>query len=207
MFRLVKTDGTEIGITDTPRFIKRDATTGVFVTADESEAVGIAFKGKPYNLFGHDEIQDAPVVLLVKFNIGDIVREQRDVSSIMFVAMAERGDLDEVTAAEHTDTFENWVPGTAYSVGQIRKSGKSLYRCIQAHTSQADWAPEKTPALWKKIGDPAEEWPEWSRPLGAHDAYEKGAKVTYNGEHWTSTVDANVWTPGEYGWQKEEAAA
>lgn len=34
------------------------------------------------------------------------------------------------------------------------------------------------------------------------DAYNKGDKVTYNGKHWVSTADANVWQPGVYGWDK-----
>ena len=36
--------------------------------------------------------------------------------------------------------------------------------------------------------------------LGAHDAYEQGAKVSHNGKHWISDVAANVWEPGVYGW-------
>ena len=57
-----------------------------------------------------------------------------------------------------------------------------------------------TPALWSKVGDPAEEWPAWSQPLGAHDAYNAGDKVSHNGKHWTSDTDGNVWEPGVYGW-------
>lgn len=55
-------------------------------------------------------------------------------------------------------------------------------------------------SLWTPVSDPAEEWPEWSQPVGAHDAYSKDAKVSHNGKHWTSTVDSNVWEPGVYGW-------
>ena len=55
-------------------------------------------------------------------------------------------------------------------------------------------------SLWVSISDPAEEWPEWSQPLGEHDAYSKGAKVSHNGKHWISDLDANVWEPGQYGW-------
>ena len=55
-------------------------------------------------------------------------------------------------------------------------------------------------ALTAVTGDPAEEWPEWSQPLGAHDAYKTGDKVSHSGKHWTSTVDGNVWEPGVYGW-------
>ena len=48
-----------------------------------------------------------------------------------------------------------------------------------------------------------------TRPLGAHDAYSKGAKVSHNGKKWTSDSDGNVWEPGVYGWTEyvEPAAA
>ena len=75
---------------------------------------------------------------------------------------------------------------------------------IQAHTSQADWPPPAAPALWAVTSDPADEWPEWSQPLGAHDAYQKGDKVTHNGKHWVSGADGNVWEPGVYGWELAE---
>lgn len=56
--------------------------------------------------------------------------------------------------------------------------------------------------MWTQIGNPLEEFPDWVQPLGAHDAYSKGAKVSHNGEKWTSDVDGNVWEPGVYGWTK-----
>ena len=42
----------------------------------------------------------------------------------------------------------------------------------------------------------------WLQPTGAHDAYNKGAKVTHNGKTWKSTLDANVWAPGVGGWRE-----
>ena len=39
---------------------------------------------------------------------------------------------------------------------------------------------------------------------GAHDAYEKGYKVSHNEKHWISDVDGNVWEPGVYGWTQAE---
>ena len=59
-----------------------------------------------------------------------------------------------------------------------------------------------TPALWSKIGDPAEECQAWSQPLGAHDAYSAGDKVSHNGKRWVSDLDGNVWEPGTYGWSE-----
>ena len=85
--------------------------------------------------------------------------------------------------------------------GNIRLYGGALYRCVQAHTSQDDWTPDQAASLWTSIADPAEEWPAWSQPIGAHDAYMTGDKVSYEDKHWVSTVDGNVWAPGAYGWE------
>ena len=123
-------------------------------------------------------------------------------SSIAFITLAETGPIDEVTAPEHLDLFSPWTPGISYEPGNIRSYEENLYRCVQAHTSQDDWTPDKVPALWTKIGDPTVEYPEWSQPVGAHDAYAKGDKVSHNNKHWQSTVDGNVWQPGVYGWDE-----
>lgn len=123
-------------------------------------------------------------------------------TTIAFVTLAESGNIDDVTAVEHTSLFAPWAASVAYKVGNIRSYEENLYRCVQAHTSQDDWTPDKVPALWTKIGDPTVEYPEWSQPVGAHDAYAKGDKVSHNNKHWQSTVDGNVWQPGVYGWEE-----
>lgn len=92
----------------------------------------------------------------------------------------------------------------AYKVGQIRRYNGALYKCVQDHTSQAEWTPDTASSLWAGTSDPAEEWPAWSQPVGAHDAYSSGAKVSHNGKHWISSVDNNVWEPGVYGWTEQE---
>lgn len=40
--------------------------------------------------------------------------------------------------------------------------------------------------------DPADEWPEYKQPTGAHDAYHVGDKITYNGKHYTCIYDGCV---------------
>lgn len=97
--------------------------------------------------------------------------------------------------------IEPWSPETAYAVDTRVQYRGGLYRCVQAHTSQEDWAPDITPALWTRMS--LEEWPEWVQPTGVHDAYNTGDKVRHNGKHWVSEVDANVWEPGVYGWSEE----
>ena len=130
---------------------------------------------------------------------GDLESAQ-SAANITFVALAESGGLDEVTASEHAELFAEWAYPIAYTVGQLRRYNGTLYKCVQAHTSQADWTPDTAVSLWSVAADPAEEWPAWSQPVGAHDAYAKGDKVSHNGKHWTSSVDSNVWEPGVYGW-------
>lgn len=123
-------------------------------------------------------------------------------SAVAFVALCEVGTLDTVTASEHAELFAEWAYPIAYTVGQLRRYNGTLYKCVQAHTSQADWTPDTAVSLWSVAADPAEEWPAWSQPVGAHDAYAKGDKVSHNGKHWTSSVDSNVWEPGVYGWDE-----
>lgn len=52
--------------------------------------------------------------------------------------------------------------------------------------------------------EPADEWPEYVQPTGAHDAYYVGDKITYNGKHYTCIYDGCVWTPDAYpqGWKE-----
>lgn len=108
--------------------------------------------------------------------------------------------LDDEQAESVTDLFPVWETETTYAVGDRRQYDGLLYRCVQAHTSQDDWTPPAVPALWVRTS--TEEWPEWIQPAGAHDAYNHGDKVSHNGLHWISDIDANVYEPGVYGWSE-----
>lgn len=81
-----------------------------------------------------------------------------------------------------------------------------FYKVLQNHTSQADWTPDTASSLYVEIANPAEEWPEFKQPTGAHDAYAKDAKVTFEGKHYKSLIDANVYSPTAYpqGWELVE---
>ena len=123
-------------------------------------------------------------------------------SSISFVKLAENDVIDDVTAFENIDAFLEWEPAVDYKEKEIRSYNGSLYKCLQAHTSQEDWNPEAAASLWKKIGDPTEEFPEWSQPISSVDAYMKDDKVSFGGKHYISTIDNNVWQPTVYGWDE-----
>ena len=46
--------------------------------------------------------------------------------------------------------------------------------------------------------------PEWVQPTGAHDAYQTGDHVMFEGAEYVSLIDGNVWSPTAYpqGWEK-----
>ena len=106
--------------------------------------------------------------------------------------------LTDEEGLEFVALFKNWKTNTSYVINDRVKFEDVLYKCVQAHTSQDDWTPDLTPALWVVVS--VEEWPEWVQPIGAHDAYMLGDKVSHNEQHWISTADNNVWEPGVYGW-------
>ena len=88
----------------------------------------------------------------------------------------------------------------SYTIGDRVMHGGMLYKCLQAHTSQATWTPTDAPSLWTKVLIPTPGViPEWEQPSSTNP-YAKGDKVKHNGKIWTSDVDNNVWEPGVYGW-------
>lgn len=117
---------------------------------------------------------------------------------------AAKEEAAEVEEAE-TELKKDWI----FHLGEFVNAGDEVvyngkvYEVLQAHTLQADWVPDQTPALYRLKADPGDEWPEWVQPTGAHDAYAKGAKVTYKGQHYISLIDANVYSPEAYpaGWE------
>lgn len=112
---------------------------------------------------------------------------------------------DELTSEEMldlVDDFKEYSVGSFYVVGDIFSLDNQLYQVIQAHTSQEDWEPNKTPALYKPIALPSVT-PEWKQPTGAHDAYGIGDRVIFEGVVYESIIKGNTWSPKAYprGWK------
>lgn len=200
MYKIVK-DGETVAMTEAPNYI-RMAGNGCRVLCSAEEAEGIAHGGQVFHLLGRPELGEAvATVMLEKTDAGSEITRAAETGGIMFVTLAEAGSIDATTAAEHADLFAPWAAPVNYKAGNIRRyTDGQLYQCLQDHTSQEDWTPDASTSLWKRVADPAEEWPEWSQPVGAHDAYSAGDKVSHAGKHWTSDADGNVWEPGVYGW-------
>lgn len=215
MFKITVPSGVSV-VTELPNWVRvHPDDPNCFVPCKREDADGVAYKNNP-TLFadgtiveeidGGDELRDlhnqGDSTEKLAGKTAETVAVQETLNSIVFVTLAEAGSIDDVTAGEHIDAFAPWVVDVSCAVGQMRQYGGKLYRCITAHTSQADWTPDTAVSLWVAVADPNEEYPAWSQPIGAHDAYSTGDKVSHNEKKWTSTVDGNVWEPGVYGWEE-----
>lgn len=117
--------------------------------------------------------------------------------------------LTEERALEVANIFPKYIIGKTYKEGEMFTFGANgvgdpqLYKVVQAHTSQEDWKPDETPSLYTPIGLDEKGYPVWSKPSGAHDAYNTGDIVDYNGTLYKSLIDGNVYSPDEYpaGWE------
>ena len=200
MYKIIK-NGDVLAMTEAPNYIRR-AENGCLALCREEEAEGIAYNNQIFQLEGRPDLEgSSATVTLEGSDAGSEITKAAAAGGILFVTMAEAGNIDAATAGEHADLFSLWAVPVAYTAGQIRRhtDGK-LYRCLLDHTSQVDWAPDNAPSLWVAIADPAEEWPAWSQPMGVHDTYRAGDKVSHQDKHWTSDMDSNVWEPGVFGW-------
>ena len=118
--------------------------------------------------------------------------------------------LDNEKAMEVATIYDAWEVGKNYAACEFVTYGENsvgdpqLYKVAQAHTSQSDWAPNKTPAMFVAVGLDSNGYPLWSQPTGAHDAYNTSDVVDHNGTLYESQINGNVYIPGtDERWWKE----
>lgn len=103
--------------------------------------------------------------------------------------------------------YPEWLgDGLTYKANDRLMYNNKFYKVLQDHTSQSDWTPDTASSLYVEIADPSNEYSEFKQPTGSHDAYTKGSKVTFEGKHYISLIDANVYSPTAYpaGWNLVE---
>ena len=100
------------------------------------------------------------------------------------------GTLTESQYTELRTMLAEQNPVKTYDVeGELDRVWVELRRIA----SIVDSMPEPTPEP-----EPSEDVPDWVQPTGAHDAYQKGDRVRYNGNVYESLIDGNVWSPDAY---------
>ena len=116
------------------------------------------------------------------------------------LARIQAQGLDDADAVRVQALYDEWSgDGVDYAVGDRVRFQGSLVKCLQAHASQPDWAPNAAPSLWSVIlpgqDGSGVEVGIWQQP-GSTNGYSTGDKVIYDGHLWESLVDSNVDVPG-----------
>lgn len=118
--------------------------------------------------------------------------------------------LTDEQAMEVATVFPKYEIGKLYKANEMFTYGENevgdpqLYRVVQEHTSQENWKPSEATSLYTPIGLNNDGYPIWSKPTGAHDSYNMGDIVEFNGKLYKSLMDGNIYSPEEYpaGWEQ-----
>lgn len=127
----------------------------------------------------------------------------RKALQILAQSLTEEQALEVATVYPAYQVGKTYKQNEFFTFGENAVGDPQLYKVAQDHTSQEDWAPDKTPSLYVPIGLNKEGYPVWSRPTGAHDAYNTGDIVEFEDKLYKSLINGNVYSPTEYpaGWE------
>ena len=112
--------------------------------------------------------------------------------------------LGDEQAMQIATIYDPWKENTVCKQGAYLTYGTNavgdpqLYKVNQTHTALALYPPGSvgSEALYTAIGLDDSGYPVWSQPTGAHDAYDTGDIVNYNGTLYESLIDGNTTVPG-----------
>ena len=126
--------------------------------------------------------------------------------AMLSVARISAMSFTDEQALEVKDIYPEYQVDHAYKQGDFFTHEGELYKVNQAHTSASQWEPGSvgTESLYTHLTLNEDGYPIWKQPTGAHDAYNKGDIVEYNGELYKSLIDGNAYSPDVYpaGWEK-----
>ena len=97
--------------------------------------------------------------------------------------------LDDKTALTGVELFPIWTIDRVYAVGDKVQRNSKLWRCLQAHTSQAGWEPENVASLWTEICESHSGTLEDPIPYNGNMALESGKYYMQDGKIYRCTRD------------------
>lgn len=59
-----------------------------------------------------------------------------------------RTTLTDAKALQYMEMYPHWQTDLSVKVDERYQHEGKLYKAVQAHTTQSDWTPDTTPALW-----------------------------------------------------------
>lgn len=122
------------------------------------------------------------------FKLEDILHKINKMYIEDKVSEAEKSELDELARAK----------AKAENSYDIQKQLDNIFARLEALENK------NTEVEDTETTEPADEYPEFVQPTGAHDAYQVGDKVTYKGKKYICKLENCVWSPDTYpqGWEE-----
>ena len=116
----------------------------------------------------------------VETYVKDVPSADDIVSQLKELAQAQVSELTDDEAKKVPALFPLWETEKAYAVGDRVWYQASLYKCVQAHTSQSTWNPKDAVSLWANVSEESQE-ADGSREHPY--AWEQGM-TSYNGKYY-----------------------
>ena len=112
-----------------------------------------------------------------------------EVTAMLIKQQINTLNVDDNTALRMTTFYPEWAANTEYTTGyKVQRSGR-LWRCLQAHTSQAGWEPENAASLWTEICESHSGTLEDPIPYNGNMALESGKYYSQDGKVYRCTRD------------------
>ena len=110
---------------------------------------------------------------------------------------AQLDTIGDAAVAEVAALFPDWTPGAKVKPGDVLAWDGTLVEVIQGHTTQADWTPDRVPALFKVHRTP--EMTAWVAGI----TVAAGERFTFGGATW-ECVQAHT---TQKGWEPDKVPA
>ena len=99
-------------------------------------------------------------------------------------------NVDDNTALRMTTFYPEWAENIEYTTGYKAQRSGRLWRCLQAHTSQAGWEPSTaTASIWEEICESHSGTLEDPIPYNGNMALESGKYYSQDGKVYRCTRD------------------
>ena len=141
------------------------------------------FDGKTYRDMTAEEIA-AVQEAQAEYELNERTRPltESEVSRMLIAQQINTLTVDDNTALRMVAFYPEWAADTEYTIGYKAQRNGKLWRCRQAHTSQAGWEPENTASLWTETCESHAGTLEDPIPYSGNRALESGKYYMQDGK-------------------------
>ena len=149
----------------------------------------------PYTEITKDEYETETALIVEKMQkIAESYERTRpltteEVTALLIRQQINTLNVDDNTALRMTEYYPEWASDTDYTADYKVQHGGNLWRCVQAHTSQAGWEPENAASLWTEICETHDGTIDDPIPYSGNMALESGKYYIQDGFVYRCTRD------------------